>query len=333
MNPTSTKGVPKQEIPTPPASYHNMAPFNKPLLSRRYFLTWSSLLPAGADPTNLCDLFTSCIQEARLYYCCLEKHEDGTFHIHALLQYESRKAIWDSTYFDVDGHHPNIQVVKYTKKDLVKIIRYMRKGGIHWGPLTEMDHETPEDAYAQALISKTKEEARLVITDLDPTRWFCNYYNIEAALSHLFPKPPPADYSSSFTSFIVPALLANWNENERHRHRPLALVLWGPSRLGKTQWARSLGKHDYLKGEIDPDAFTDTCEYRVLDDLNNLAISWRSLIGADPFTIKGKYIKNRTISPKPTIIIANYMPKVDHNNFDWWISNTIRVHIKDKLYT
>ncbi|GAB4857117.1 hypothetical protein Ancab_015028 [Ancistrocladus abbreviatus] len=33
--------------------------------------------------------------------------------------------------------------------------------------------------------------------------------------------------------------------------RPQSLIIEGPSRVGKTAWARSLGKHNYLSGHLD----------------------------------------------------------------------------------
>ena len=150
----------------------------------------------------------------------------------------------------------------------------------------------------------------------------------------MFPPPPLPVYAPPYKKFEgVPRVMIDWWNIGMQQVRPLTLVIWGPSRMGKTQWARSLGVHDYMKGNMNPDGFTDTCAYRIFDDFNDMKkIDWRSYIGGDPFIITGKYIKPRLVMPKPTIIISNYLPKVEHNMFDWWISNTICVHVDSPLF-
>lgn len=41
-----------------------------------------------------------------------EQHEDGNFHLHALATFEKKLNIKRTTFFDLNGHHPNIQVAK-----------------------------------------------------------------------------------------------------------------------------------------------------------------------------------------------------------------------------
>ncbi|GAB4857133.1 hypothetical protein Ancab_015044 [Ancistrocladus abbreviatus] len=50
--------------------------------------------------------------------------------------------------------------------------------------------------------------------------------------------------------------------------RPQSLIIEGPSRVGKTAWARSLGKHNYLSGHLDFNSrvFSNDVDYNVIRD-------------------------------------------------------------------
>ena len=49
--------------------------------------------------------------------------------------------------------------------------------------------------------------------------------------------------------------------------RKKSLVLWGPTRMGKTLLARCFGKHSYFGGLFNLDQYDKTAEYAVFDDL------------------------------------------------------------------
>ena len=306
------------------------------ILSPRFFLTYSSLLPCDTPQPivdTLVDDFTGHFHDADLFLACLEKHEDGSYHIHVFLFYRKTKLVTDERHFDINGHHPNIKRVASTKRDLERCLNYIKKHGHYWGQLQPEHHLSASDVYMEAMAVSTEQEARSIIQQQVPQDYFKSHINIEAALTRLFPPLPPPPFHSPFNTFTVPRVLSDWWSIAINEHRPMALVLWGNSRMGKTQWARSLGIHDYMKGHINPRGFTDDCRYRIFDDLVDCGKQdWRSLLGSDPFTITGKYLKPRVISPKPTIIISNYLPKIDHNSLDWWLRNTVRVNISVPLY-
>lgn len=56
---------------------------------------------------------------------CEEKHEDGSPHLHALVQLKQRKDITNPRFFDLDGYHPKIEVAK----DIEGSITYIKKDG------------------------------------------------------------------------------------------------------------------------------------------------------------------------------------------------------------
>ena len=254
--------------------------------------------------------------------------------IHALLFYKKIQRITHHRYFDINRHHCEIWKVPNTKRDLERLLKYLAKEGEVWGDLTVHHHMTTNDVYMHAMVSWDTREVRTIIQHNAPQDYFRSHINIEAAINKMFPPPPLPVYAPPYKKFEgVPRVMIDWWNIGMQQVRPLTLVIWGPSRMGKTQWARSLGVHDYMKGNMNPDGFTDTCAYRIFDDFNDMKkIDWRSYIGGDPFIITGKYIKPRLVMPKPTIIISNYLPKVEHNMFDWWISNTICVHVDSPLF-
>jgi len=58
------------------------------------------------------------------YSCiCLEQHEDGTPHLHAVLKFVKKVDIRSEKYFDIEGFHPNIQ----TTKNINASINYIKK--------------------------------------------------------------------------------------------------------------------------------------------------------------------------------------------------------------
>jgi len=51
----------------------------------------------------------------RRFLVACEPHDDGSPHIHAYASWDTRKRFADTSIFDVDGHHPNIQKPRSAK--------------------------------------------------------------------------------------------------------------------------------------------------------------------------------------------------------------------------
>lgn len=130
------------------------------------------------------------------------------------------------------------------------------------------------------------------------------------------------------------------------QERPQSLVLCGPSRLGKTQFARSLGPHVYIANMWDLGAFDGLKEtfwqhgYVVFDDIEwtSIASSAKSWFGAQAdFSVSDKYRRKRRIRGSlPLIFLIN--PDAwcgDLRSFvtgPWGQKNISFVNINDKLY-
>lgn len=129
--------------------------------------------------------------------------------------------------------------------------------------------------------------------------------------------------------------------------RPHSLVIVGASRLGKTQWARSLGEHAYIANIWDLSAFDSIADgfwhhgYVVFDDIcwDSIKHSAKSWFGAQrDFSVSDKYRKKKRIKGGvPTIFLCNPDAYCDElKRFvegDWGSANISVVHLETKLYS
>ena len=91
--------------------------------------------------------------------------------------------------------------------------------------------------------------------------------------------------------------------------RPRSLIIYGASKLGKTIWARSLGRHHYFNRQFGTAQMVDDAEYAVFDDMDRglLGFDYKAWMGGqNQFSIVDKYISPRTVYwNKPVIVLMN----------------------------
>lgn len=119
--------------------------------------------------------------------------------------------------------------------------------------------------------------------------------------------------------------------------RPKSLFLVGESRLGKTEWARSLGPHTYFNSMFNLDDWNPDGKYLVIDDIEwKWVPAKKALLGAQQqFTLTDKYRKKVTLSwGKPCIYLCNRDMDVFNTCEEWhWLKeNCIYVRLDNKLY-
>lgn len=118
--------------------------------------------------------------------------------------------------------------------------------------------------------------------------------------------------------------------------RGMSLILWGPSRMGKTIWARSIGKHAYHGGLFSLDEPTDV-EYAVFDDMQGRLTyfhSYKFWLGhQERFYATDKYRGKRLIHwGKPSIYLANDNPINDKDaDKEWLLANCIFINLNTKI--
>lgn len=116
-------------------------------------------------------------------------------------------------------------------------------------------------------------------------------------------------------------------------------MLIGNSRLGKTEWARSLGKAMYFCNLFSLDDWDDDAQYIILDDIDiRFFPHWKFFLGAQrEGVLTDKYRKKRRVrNGKPTIWLANRdgdpMGTLSGTEREWINLNCERVEIYDPLF-
>ncbi|KAJ1386758.1 hypothetical protein SESBI_40559 [Sesbania bispinosa] len=165
------------------------------------------------------------------------------------------------------------------------------------------------------------------------------------------------NHRQTSSSFKLPEQLRLWLESELNLDgasaarpiRPKSIIVEGHSRTGKTQWARSLGRHSYLCGHLDFNSkcYSNDAVYNVIDDIgpNYLKMKhWKELLGAQlNWQTNCKYRKPVLIKGGiPSIILCNPGPESSYHEFlekpenralkDWTLLNCEFVFLKGPLY-
>lgn len=115
------------------------------------------------------------------------------------------------------------------------------------------------------------------------------------------------------------------------------MTLWlvGPTKLGKTQWSRSHGSHNYFQNYLNLEKYNPDAKYNVFDDWDwNSCNIYKSWLGCqEEFECTDKYHHKETIFGKIAIVSSNkepmYYEKLDQ---DWIEGNVTVAYINEKLF-
>lgn len=141
------------------------------------------------------------------------------------------------------------------------------------------------------------------------------------------------------TERYSPPLAPHVKPANRPQARPKCLILWGPTKLGKTLLARSFGHHTYFNDLFNLDAYDETSKYAVFDDIGRglRGFNYKGWLGGQhEFTSTDKYKKKqRIVWNKPSIYVCNRNPfETDRNPYvdlDWLRENSICVHVTSPI--
>nr|ADW24243.1 Rep protein [Kudzu mosaic virus] len=296
---------------------------------------------------------------------CREFHENGEPHLHVLLQFEGKFQCRNERFFGLvsetrSAHfHPNIQGAK-SSSDVKK---YMEKDGdvIDFG-IFQIDgrsnrggSQCANDAYAEAINSGDTTSALNILKEKASRDFIIHLHNIRANLNFLF-APPPTVYETPFSieSFNnVPETLTSWAAENvvcpaARPFRPISIVVEGESRTGKTMWARSLGRHNYLCGHLDLSAkvYSNDAWYNVIDDVDPHYLKhFKEFMGAQKdWQSNVKYGKPTQIKGGiPTIFLCNAGPRSSYKMFldeennaslkEWALKNAIFYTLTEPLFS
>jgi hypothetical protein len=155
-------------------------------------------------------------KEAMLYYlmeqfnpsfCRVgsELHEDGSPHLHVLMQADEPLRSKSSKFFDIHGFHPNIQSTRCFKR----VLDYVGKTGnfIDFG---ELPSRGSKRSWADVVSGSSKEEAlAMVMTDF-PRDYVLNLERVEYFLNkHYATAHEPYQHDQTLV-FNTPQTLINW---------------------------------------------------------------------------------------------------------------------------
>lgn len=199
--------------------------------------------------------------------------------------------------------------------------------------------KTAKTGWADILeASKDKQSFLSAVAVAYPRDYVLNLERLEYFSKHKFENQ--INYEPQYTTFKdVPSKLTDWARDSINSatDRPKSLFLVGHSRLGKTEWARSLGCHTYFGHMFNLDDWNRDGLYLVIDDIEwQYVPSKKALFGAQKtFTLTDKYRKKQTLNwGKPCIYLCN--PDMDEfytcKETTWMQANCVYYKLENKLF-
>lgn len=228
------------------------------LRAKTILITYSQLndeqLAAFNDnPTSHCDFVTENFGPPLVYRAGRESHQDGGNHIHVFCSWGDRITSRDPRCLDFGGSHPNIKPIPRTP---AKAWEYAGKENniIHEYGSIDGGNRTPrtgrDGIFGDALAETTKEGFLSTVRNMAPRDYVLYYDQLERFADHHY-RSEPAPYASPEFRVRNPARLdaaiRDMGIGRSDGRRPKSLILSGPTRTGKTVWARSLGKNIFSR--------------------------------------------------------------------------------------
>lgn len=158
--------------------------------------------------------------------------------------------------------------------------------------------------------ASTKREFFELALEADPKSFVLFHSNLESYAEKKYDQAalPTHVVNPNYRPWNLPQPLQRWVDQRLEPDRPRSLILCGGSRLGKTEWARSLGPHTYWNGLFDLSQFNPNSEYAIFDDFDFTKFyTPKQWFGAQKtFAVTDKYRKKKTILwGKPIIWLCN----------------------------
>lgn len=309
---------------------------------RRYALfTYSQC--GDLDPFLVSDLFSSLGAE-----CIIgrEPHADEGFHLHAFVDFGVKYRTRNARQFDVEGYHPNVRSCFKTPE---KMYDYATKtGNIVAGGLERPDGSglpQSSDPWPEIIMAENRDEFFELCAAMAPRSLVCSFTSLRAYADWKY-RPIPLPYSAppewNFDTRAYPQL-DEWVRENLEGYQPgrrgKSLILIGPSRMGKTAWARSLRQeHTYFGGLFCLDEYSVDSAYAVFDDLQGgleFFHAYKFWLGhQQEFFATDKYrAKTKVTWGKPAIYCSNTDPRMDKGaDADWLDANCVFVFIDTPLF-
>jgi len=197
---------------------------------KRFFLTYPQcdLVP------HILIAFLQFSGPVKSYLVAREKHEDGNYHLHACVEFDSiqRKPV---DWLDCEGHHPN----KQDPRNWNACKQYCKKDGDF--------HEGPEDR-----VERTPMEICKAYTNQEDWMDYCVLKRISYQFALWYWHRSHSDSTTILTSQHEGAVVERLQELQFDPVIHRTLILKGPTGCGKTTWAkRNVPKPSLFVSHID----------------------------------------------------------------------------------
>ncbi len=277
--------------------------------------------------------------------------KDGHIHFHILINWGVKKITSDPRYFDTEqGHHGHMEGARDYNQSYNYVLKGKNEDDEFFGQLSAPEKKKISRAEVSIALDqcKTLEEAEKLWNQLDPSmKWFARRAQREALADRFLGETAVNDPRDIVGAGVLtlPEAVQDWIESALSIPRPerqRSLVLLGPSKVGKTSMARSLGKHLYFQGDIHKGALQQChrIQYAIFDDpdANEFVRLYKSVIGGQlDFTSTEKYHPKFTVhwDGLAAIVIMNnrayeeFMTRVDK---EWWQANTTECNIIQSVF-
>lgn len=290
--------------------------------------------------------------DPRIKYCIAEElHANGKKHFHCAIEFSKKLDKKNARWNDIEGHHCNDAG---GVRDWSDVVNYCAKDGnyIFFG----LDPSVDQDPFGEAIKRAKTGDVKRAFEHLckeNPKEVVLRGEQIKRNLSMLAPinnqlvtekKIKPLAFKENeviekwFLDHVYPDEMSFDDCGGVVKDRFPCLFIIGPTKLGKTSYIQSHGKHLFYRNNFSLEHWSDDVDYLVFDDCE-----WDFVIPANKKTIllgqgycvaTDKYLRKMAINAnKPCVWIANDDPvfKTDSEH-QYWLDNGVWVYIKDKMY-
>lgn len=146
------------------------------------------------------------IKEVKYYTIAQERHENGEPHLHALFEFNTKVSTRNPAYFDVQGHHPNIQ----KPKNLKNVLAYIKKE-------ENFISTWPEKRGYNEIIAEAKDEKEFLelVRENDAKNFVLNHEKIEYFANKFYARPEsPIKEIANPQPWKLPPNIENWLSTE-----------------------------------------------------------------------------------------------------------------------
>jgi len=227
------------------------------------------------------------------------------------------------------------EAIDYCQKEQTRVSAPVEKGQRKTaGAGTRKREAVDRNAiYRAATAEPDYVKAMEIIRTALPSEYYRSFTNIRAAMQY---KIKPTVYNRQLEfGWALPDAITNWLGTEFTKvERAKCLVLVGPTRLGKTAWARSLGKHMFWRGQVNLGGWQQEASYIVIDDIPWKFIPQKKslLTQMGDITVTDKYVKKLDVcNDKPAIVLVNELDGFEEEQ-QYWERNTVVVRLETELF-